>query len=787
MMELLRKHHPPLHIASGCKDTSIACLVICLAIFAAYGNTFRSPFIFDDFNAIVDNPNIRSLLPLSRALSAPDQSTVAGRPVAGFSLAVNYAVSRLDPWSYHLVNILLHCAAACLLFGILKEMLKGSSGRGRGSSRDETAKRRNDERATGRSSMVNRRGGVSPPFMRHNDPRCPDAGVNLVFTDPVSRDNGNRSVLTEKQSNPLGLLLITLIWALHPLHTEAVTYVSTRTELLIGVFSLAAVRCLIRCAASTRPVRWGIAGIFASALAMGSKESAVVLPVILVLFDRVFIAQSWRNLLARRGVFHLAATATWLILIALVTQGARSETAGFHLTDISPLDYLRTQAGVIPHYLRLAVFPHPLVLDYFDWPVARTWTPANAIILSILLGLTAISIVKAIQGSKTGFFGAWFLLTLAPASSIVPIVSEIAAERRMYLPLIAVVILSAHVCSLLPLRFLPAGSRWLGRSAALTICLLLGIMTWQRNGAYTSELSIWQNTVARRPGNSRAHANLGTEYLRAGDLKQAIYHFQTALNLDPEAASLNLRNIASASDEHPFPAQNLSDPCPSLQVSSIKSIENLGLLYLEQGDPGRALVYLQLVSRCHPDDAVTHINLANAAIQSGDAPLARTALADAVQLDPENVTAHIRLSQLLAETGEPAAAMIRARQAAALAPGDPVTVKTAASVHVAAGRMLVDQGRDGDAKNAFEYALVLQPGYGDAGNSLAVLLAQSTDPAVRDPARALKLAEALSAAAGHRNPVLLGTLATALEASGRHSEAQSIRDRIAVPAEGAAL
>lgn len=623
--------------------------MICLPIIAVYSNTIHSPFIFDDFNAIVDNPNIRSLLPLSRSLSAPDQSTVAGRPVAAFSLAVNYAVSRLDPWSYHFLNMLLHCAAAWLFFGIMREI----SGRGRGIGKgkeektdgglDETALGRDGDKARGRSPMVEGRGGVSPPgvsppFMRCDDPRWSDAGAKNLTLHPVS------------------LLLITLMWALHPLHTEAITYVSTRTELLMGVFSLATVQCLIRSADSARPVFWWICGVAASTLAMASKESAVVLPILLLLFDRVFIARSWGAVVSLRGKFHLATAATWLILIALVMQGSRSETAGIHLTGISPLDYLRTQAGVILHYLRLAVWPHPLVLDYFDWPVARVWTPVNATILFVLLCLAVVSFVKAARGSVIGFLGVWFFLTLAPASSVLPIVSEIAAERRMYLPMIAVVLLGARGIHSLSSHVAPTRFRKSERLVAVIICILLGVMTWQRNQVFASALGIWRDTVTKRPGNSRAHANLGTEYLRLGRHAEAADHFRAAIEKDPAAQALFTGNESPGID----PVQ--------IDISTLRALENLGLIQTERGDTAEAVHLLQLVVDLNPNDAVTHLNLGNAYMLNREPMNAETAFAQAVRLAPDHALARIRYARVLALQGRLEEAKTQARQALHLDP-----------------------------------------------------------------------------------------------------------------------
>lgn len=720
-------------------------VILCLLVFLVYSNTFQAPFILDDYNAIVDNPHIRSIFPLSRSLSAPDQTTVAGRPVPALTLAVNYAVSALDPWSYHLANIVIHIFAALALLGILRRMLP-------------------------------------PDFQRY--------GVSPF--------------------------LVTLLWTLHPLHTEPVTYVSTRTETVMSLFFLLSLYSLIRYA--TQPVTsvtsagpisgtvtqespsgrhsghtaWFVLGVTACALAMLSKENAVVIPFLMLLFDRVFLADGWKTVIARRGRFHFAAAATLLILFYLVARGSRSDTVGLHFAHISPLDYLRTQAGVIAHYLRLAVWPDPLVLDYHDWPIARVFTPWITVLLGIWTVLGIVSVIRAAKGSKLAFPAVWFLLILAPTSSLVPIVSEIAAERRMYLPLIAVIVylaiaihyivrkvsakLSAqpdkksgssgrNARAVSPGLLSSAGFRMPVTILLVCICVLSGYLTYQRNAVYGSELSIWRDTVRKRPENARAHANLGTAYLRLGRHDDAVEHFHRALELDSVTGGMM--------EGEPLSLAGRS----SLDSSSLRALENLGLVCLERGDSAGAVRYLELVAEYNRDDAVSFFNLGNAYKLDGQVARAETAFRTSVTLDPGHALAQVRYARVLAEKGDVDQALVHVQAGWTRDPANPDVRQAAAAVYHIAGQFLVRAGRDAGALEAFQAALRLRPHWGDAGNSLAYLLATSSDPAVRDPEKALSLATELSASAGDRHPVLLGTLALAQCAAGRRDDARDTSER----------
>ena len=161
-------------------------------------------------------------------------------------------------------------------------------------------------------------------------------------------------------------------------------------------------------------------------------------PIMVVAFDRAFLFSSFREAWRARRALYSGLAATWVVLALLLATRPRPHSAGFS-AGVSPWTYLLNQAPAILRYLQQSVWPNDLVLLY-GWPRLLTlvdvWPQALAI--CVLLGLTAIALWRQPQ---IGFIGAWFWITLAPTSSIVPIATEVAAERRMYLPLAAVVLL----------------------------------------------------------------------------------------------------------------------------------------------------------------------------------------------------------------------------------------------------------------------------------------------------------------------------------------------------------
>ena len=305
--------------------------------------------------------------------------TVTGRPLLNLSFAVNYAISGLNVWSYHAANLAIHVLAALLLFGILR-----------------------------RTFLL---------------PRWAEF-LSAAFAEPALR---------------LGCLAlaIALLWAIHPLQTESVTYIVQRAESLVGLFYLLTLYCFIRGATSGRGRSWYAAAVLACLLGMASKEVMVSAPLMVLLYDRAFLAGSFREAWRRRYGVYLALASTWLLLGWLViVAGNRGGSAGFG-AGVGSWAYLCTQFGAIVHYLKLSVWPHPLLLDYGPDTVPMTLEILPDAILVVLLGLATL--VALWRWPKIGFLGAWFFAILAPTSSIVPVATQVVAEHRMYLPLAAVV------------------------------------------------------------------------------------------------------------------------------------------------------------------------------------------------------------------------------------------------------------------------------------------------------------------------------------------------------------
>ncbi|MDP8236909.1 MAG: tetratricopeptide repeat protein [Candidatus Erginobacter occultus] len=450
-----------------------AALILIAAGALAYSNSFRGAFVFDDIRAIVNNPHIRQILPLSQSLSGPWDSAVRDRPVVSFTLALNYALGGLAPWGYHLFNLTVHLLAGLTLFGILRRTF--------GNSR------------------------FSPAFNR--------SATGLGFA-------------------------AALIWLLHPLQTESITYVIQRSESLAGLFYLLTLYCFIRGADSERGRTWFAGAVLGCGLGLATKATMITAPVAVFLYDSIFLSRSPARAVKRHWRWHLALASTWLIQILLISRTSYGDLKG-----LSPLAYLFTQPSVIAHFLRLIVWPHPLCLDY-GWPLAAgvmDVLPAAAVI-GALLWLTIYGLFKK---PTLGFAGAWFFLILAPTSSLLPL-EDPAFEHRMYLPLAAITALAAgSVFNLLRRLHSRAGRRTAAVVILTAAALLLGSLTFLRNRIYHDPLQLWREITILRPEHARGYYNYGLELGKTGRRAEEIEQYREAVRLKPGYA-FAYNNLASA-------------------------------------------------------------------------------------------------------------------------------------------------------------------------------------------------------------------------------------------------
>jgi tetratricopeptide (TPR) repeat protein len=473
-------------------------------------------------------------------------------------------------------------------------------------------------------------------------------------------------------------LAVAVIWVVHPLQTETVTYISQRAESLMGLFYLLTLYCFIRGVESPSPVKWQILSVVALFLGVMSKEPIVTVPVIVFLFDRTFVTGTFREAWRQRWRYYLGLASAWLLLACLMVD-VNQRGVGFS-QGVTWWNYALTSCRTVILYLKLAIWPHPLVFDYGTNAIAvrhATEIAPYALVVTVLLTSTAIALWR---WPVMGFAGAWFFLILAPTSSVVPVAFQPMAENRMYLPLVAVVGLIVFGLY-----------KWTGRYSLfvlVTIAIGLGWCTIKRNEDYCSALIMWNDTVAKCPSNARAHYDLGVILTSLNRSQEAIAQYEAALWINP--------NYAEAHN-------------------------NLGVVL--ETIPGRlldAISQYEAALRIEPDDADTHCNLGNALFKiPGHLPDAIAEYRAALRIEPDDADAYLNLGNaLLNIPGRVSGAIFEYQMALRIKPDD-------AETHNDLGKALSQfPGRLLDAIAEFRAALQIKPNYAEAHYNLGRTLAQ---------------------------------------------------------------
>ncbi len=406
-------------------------------------------------------------------------------------------------------------------------------------------------------------------------------------------------------------LVVALVWLIHPLNSECINYISQRSEQLMALCYLAALYAAQRAARGRNCWVWECASVVSCAAGMACKESMVTAPVLIALYDRVYLFDSWRAAWRQRRRIYAGFMASWLLLAVLVAEGPRGDTAGWGL-QISPFTYALIQSDILVDYLRSAFWPHPLLFDYgFAGTVTVVEVWPQLLSIALLLAMSGAALYRQ---PRVGFAAVGFFILLSPTSSIVPIVTEVGAERRMYLPLIPLI---ALVVSGIHALWHSKGWSVSIRNVVLSVVVAgFSGLTVKRNAEYSSELSIWQATLAVAPDNPRIYNNIAR---LSTSCEQVTMHFRRAIELSPEWV-LPQKNLARAF--------NMCDEADS------------------------AVSYFRSAIRLDARDIETNAGLCEVLIQGQYAKEAVEACRQTVELDPWDMTHHIRWGQALRLAGQ---------------------------------------------------------------------------------------------------------------------------------------
>jgi len=573
--------------------------------FLVYFGSFEVPFQFDDLPNIQHNEIIRDLdhfIDPSSAEGMQFYNSVQRRFIGYLSFALDYAVHGLDVTGYHVTNLLIHIINAIFVYMLVLFTFR-------------------------------------TPVMRAGPEERPDEGIHRLIA-----------------------LFASLLFAVHPIQTQAVTYIVQRFASLATLFSLGALLCYVRFRLAKTPrkglVYYGLA-IGSAVLGVKTKEIVFTVPVMIGVYELMF----FRGELKKR-LLALAPFALPMVLVPMMVLGAKEGMGNILAgltestrvqTEMSRWDYLLTQFRVVVTYIRLLFVPVGQNLDY-DYPVYHSlFDPAVLASFLFLLTLFGGGVYLWYRNRRServrpyqmliSFGVIWFFVTLSVESSVIPI-KDVIFEHRVYLPSFgAFAVVGGVVLWVVQKR--PGMLRKVMVVCGLIVIILAGA-TYARNKVWESELSLWEDVVKKSPDKARGYNNLGTWYDRKGMPDKAVTLYEKAIDIQSDYAEAfyNLGVISTKKGD-------LSDAIGKFQKTIAidpgytAAYYNLGVILSKNGRKDEAGDLYEKAIASDPGFAPAYYNLGLLSERKSDSEEALEYYQKAVKLDPDMSDAWFRMGSIV--------------------------------------------------------------------------------------------------------------------------------------------
>lgn len=664
-----------------------------------YSNTLNVPFYFDDTDNI-KNPALRfDEISFEKITGAVFEGTLKERPVSNISFALNYYFGGYRVQGYHAVNIAIHLLAAVFLYFLIRATLALPANREKFKAKSEIA------------------------------------------------------------------FFATLLWLVHPLATQSVTYLVQRMNSLAAMFYVLSLLLYVearnrqqrreRRRLASPPWMWFLLSGCTGLLAIGAKEIAATLPIMIFFYEWYFLQDlSWKWI--RKKFAWLIGVVLGFCFLAFFYLGKApwqvlfSDCSG---RDFTAYERLLTQFRVVIHYISLLFYPNPerLTFDY-DFPLSTSFlSPPTTLFSFVGIVLLIVFIIVAARSERLfSFCVLWFLGTLVIESSVICL--EIIFEHRTYLPgmfFLLLVVATAY-------RF--GKNRYLITGLFVCVAMLFAYWTHERNGVWQDTIGFWQDSVSKSPAKSRPYNNLGESYTRSKDYVLAEKNFKLSYALDPSASiPLNNLGILCVKLNRTQEAEEYFRKAIEIKANYFQAYNNLatiltengrfdeaighlqyvlqevpnfylanksmGNTLLKAGRPGEAVRYLQVAVEMKPSDSDCLLNLGIALMQSGNDEEAIQTLRDVLSKDNASIQANYNLAMLLSRNGDEKSALVHYQKAASLAPPAPPVMYNLAN-------QLYRLDKYDEAARAYVQFLSIVPTVADAFNNLGLTLLRQGQPSV---------------------------------------------------------
>jgi len=584
--------------------------LIVLFTFLVYANSLNNEFVYDDEPLIVKNDFIKDWKNLPKLFSK-DYFVLAQEPyfrhVRTLTLFIDYSLWKLNPFGWHLTNIALHLANAILIYFLVSFILSHSS---------------------------------------------PEP-INLLTYQPINAFSPSLPLLT------------TLLFALHPVHSEAVTFISGRMDPLCMFFFLLSfflyLKSTVLSTYQLTNLSTYLLSLFSFILALFSKEMAITLPLVLFLYDFCFknYKLNFKHFIRNySGYFSIALFYIFLRLFFLKPTGF---ILGVDLSQtIFPPGWTLYKAVLLMsqvtiRYIGLLFFPFNLSVDRL-LSVSSSFVEPVVILSLLSLGVILVGAKKMYKHSREMTFSIlYFFVTLLPVSNLIPF-GAIIAERYLYIPSLGLCIFLGVAIVKIARQLQNAQKRILQTFCLLCVFSILAfysLRTFRRNLDWRNSYTLWSKTVQSVPQSWLGHNNLGRVYMERNLLGQAIEEFKKAIELDSSRWQ-SYYNLGTIYQQQGFYNESIInyEKTVSIAPENADAFNNLGVVYSLINRDGKAILAYKKAIALEPNFAEAYYNLGISYENIGQLEEALKVYQKAIELSPVYLKAYNNLGNVYYKKGE---------------------------------------------------------------------------------------------------------------------------------------
>lgn len=576
--------------------------LIALATVVPFLTVFRNDFVeWDDFETLIENPHYRGFAWPQLSWMWTTFHMGHFQPLSWLTFALDYLIWGMNPVGYHLTNLVLHAINAMLFFVLARRL--------------------------------------------------------LLEAFPLA---------TEAQPRMLGVsaAAAALLFAIHPLRVESVTWATERRDVLAGLFFLATLYLYLTAHKNALPARrrtrlaLALAAYF---LSLTAKATAITLPAILLLLDVYPLRRlsghwrSWFAADARKIFWEKTPFLVIAVLFAAVAIWAQQSAGALRPAQQYFLSYRLGQAayGII-FYLWKSLLPIALSPLYELPNDFHLWTP-----LFVLFGAVAITITVGLFALRQRWpagIACWlyYLVMLAPVLGFAQSGPQLVADRYSYLSCMSLALLAAGALFYVRRDGNHARSRLARVSGAVAVTGIVGFaaLTWRQTGYWRNTETLWTRALDVDPNSSLAHYNLARYIARQGRYQEAVLHYQRALAIRPaDADTLNNLGLLVARNGELERASEFFTAAVKVDPGYGKAFFNMARVLSRQGRLDEAIQNYRQALKLNPDESEILIGISDALIRQGQLEEGTGYLQKAVALHPELADAHVALARALVALG----------------------------------------------------------------------------------------------------------------------------------------